>query len=270
VVEVSVVIPTKNEAKYIGPVLDHLSNQTFNDFEVIVSDGNSTDRTKAAVEAKISQFKKNGIDLIFISTKKKGVAVGRNLGAEKARGKYIYFFDSDVYPDRDFIRSTLEELKRRRLSMGTVKSISSDRRLKNRSFHIFMNRSLVFLQFTPFPAAFGHCIICSKNVFKTIGGFDPDIILGEDATFIVRGRRLRFRFRVLKSKNLIVSTRRLNTEGSLWVTIRYMLAALVFIAKDRGPKRGIAEKLLRYNMGHGHIKKDRIYKRIFRKLKRLI
>jgi len=269
-VEVSVVIPTKNEEKYIGPVLDHLSNQTFNDFEVIVSDGNSTDETKAAVESRISKFKKKGIDLIFISTKKKGVAIGRNLGAKKARGKYIYFFDSDVYPDKDFIRSTIRELKGRRLSMGTVKSIPTDRKLKNRSFHAFMNRSLVFLQFTPFPAAFGHCIICSKNVFKVIGGFDPDIFLGEDTTFIVRGRRLRFRFRVLKSKRLIVSTRRLNTEGSLWVTIRYVLAALIFVAKDRGPKRGIAEKLLRYNMGHGHIKKDKIYKRIFRKMKRLI
>jgi len=270
VVEVSVVIPTKNEEKYIGKVLDSLSNQAFKDFEVIVSDGNSTDETKAVVEAKNPIFKKRGTDLIFISTKKKGVAIGRNLGAKKARGKYIYFFDSDVYPDKEFIKTTITELKRRKLSMGTVKSIPSDKRLKNKSFHIFMNRSLAFLQFTPFPAAFGHCIICSKKSFNKIGGFDPDIFLGEDTTFMVRGRRLRFRFRVLKSKKLIVSTRRLNTEGSLWITIRYILAALFFIAKGRGPKKGIAEKLLRYNMGQGHIKKDRIYKRIFRKLKRLI
>jgi len=270
VVEVSVVIPTKNEEKYIGKVLDNIYNQSFKDFEVIVSDGNSTDKTNSEVKAKISKFKKNGIDLTFISTKKKGVAIGRNLGAKKARGKYIYFFDSDVYPDKEFIRDTLLELKRRRLSMGTVKSSPSDRRLKNRSFHAFMNRSLAFLQFTPFPAAFGHCIICSKKSFNKIGGFDPDIFLAEDTTFIVRGRRLRFRFRVLKSKRLVVSTRRLNTEGSLWVTVRYILCALVVIAKGRGPRRGIAEKLLRYDMGHGHIKKDRIYKRIFRKLKKLI
>lgn len=269
-VEVSIVIPTKNEEKYIGKVLGNIYNQSFKDFEVIVSDGNSTDKTKSEVVSLIPKFKKREIDLIFISTKKKGVAVGRNLGAKKARGKYIYFFDSDVYPDKEFIGDTLLELKRRRLSMGTVKSIPSDRRLKNRSFHAFMNRSLVFLQFTPFPAAFGHCIICSKKSFNKIKGFDPDIFLGEDTTFMVRGRRLRFRFRVLKSKRLVVSTRRLNTEGSLWVTIRYILAALFFIAKGRGPKRGIAEKLLRYNMGHGHIKKDRIYKRIFRKLKKLI
>jgi|TARA_Y100000296_G_C5129492_1_gene234722 hypothetical protein len=270
VVEVSIVIPTKNEEKYIGKVLGNIYNQSFKDFEVIVSDGNSTDKTKSEVVSLIPKFKKREIDLIFISTKKKGVAVGRNLGAKKARGKYIYFFDSDVYPDKEFIGDTLLELKRRRLSMGTVKSIPSDRRLKNRSFHAFMNRSLVFLQFTPFPAAFGHCIICSKKSFNKIKGFDPDIFLGEDTTFMVRGRRLRFRFRVLKSKRLVVSTRRLNTEGSLWVTIRYILCALVFVAKGRGPRRGIAEKLLRYDMGHGHIKKDRIYKRIFRKLKKLI
>ena len=73
-VEVSVIIPTKNEERYIGKVLDHISNQSFKDFEVIVSDGNSSDGTKTIVESKIPAFKKKGIDLIFISTKKKGVA----------------------------------------------------------------------------------------------------------------------------------------------------------------------------------------------------
>ena len=55
-VEVSVVIPTKNEEKYIGKVLNNIYNQSFKDFEVIVSDGNSTDITKSEVESLIPKL----------------------------------------------------------------------------------------------------------------------------------------------------------------------------------------------------------------------
>ena len=47
------------------------------------------------------------------------------MGAKKASGKYIYFFDSDVYPDPDFIQTTLAELKRRKLSKHTKKGHKS-------------------------------------------------------------------------------------------------------------------------------------------------
>jgi len=270
VVEVSVVIPTKNEENYIGETLNYLYNQSFRDFEIVVSDGTSTDKTKAVVEALIPKFKKKGIILRFVSTKKKGVSEGRNLGARNARGKYIYFFDADVYPNKNFIRDTLAEFKRKRLSLATCKSRGSDNRLANKAFYTFVNRSITLLQFTPFPAAAGYCILSSKTAFNKIGGFDPDIYLAEDTTYILRGRKNRLRFRVLKSQPIVVSTRRLNSEGTLTVFIKYIACALVFVAKGRGPKRGIAEKLLSYKMGQGYLKKDKIYKRIFRKLKRLI
>ena len=48
--EVSVVIPTKNEEKQIKITLNHLLRQSFEDFEIIVSDGNSEDNTKNVVE----------------------------------------------------------------------------------------------------------------------------------------------------------------------------------------------------------------------------
>tara|TARA_Y100000289_G_scaffold10998_1_gene10108 strand:- start:278 stop:664 length:387 start_codon:yes stop_codon:yes gene_type:complete len=89
--EVSVVIPTKNEEKQIKITLNHLLRQSFEDFEIIVSDGNSEDNTKNVVEEFIPKFRQRKINLSFVTTSKKGVSEGRNYGAKKARGKYIYF-----------------------------------------------------------------------------------------------------------------------------------------------------------------------------------
>ena len=43
----SIIIPALNEAKYLPHLLDDLSDQTFQDFEVIIVDGNSNDQTVA-------------------------------------------------------------------------------------------------------------------------------------------------------------------------------------------------------------------------------
>ncbi len=267
-VEVSIVIPTKNEETQIGTTLNHLLRQSFSDFEVIISDGNSIDNTKSIVESYILKFEKRGVNLKFFTTSKKGVSEGRNNGAEKARGKYIYFFDADVYPVKDFIRDTLKELKKRRLSLATCRSKGSDFKLKNKAYYTFINRSITFLQYTPYPAAAGYCILSSKTAFNKIGGFDPDIYLGEDATYILRGRTKKLRFRVLTSQPIKVSNRRLNSEGTSVVLIKYILCALFLVVRRRGPKRGIAEKLLKYEMGTGIYKKQgKRFNRILKKIK---
>lgn len=269
--KISIVIPTKNEEKFIGKTLDHLYKQSFNDFEIIISDGNSKDNTEKVINKLIPKFEKRGIKISFITTLKKGVSIGRNLGAEIAKGKYIYFLDADVYPGRNFIKNTINEFKKRRLSIATVKSRSSDNLLKNKTFHALSNNNINFLQFTPVPAAYGHCIICSKNAFNKIGGFDPDIYLAEDVTFVIRGRKLKLRFRVLNSEKIVVSTRRLNSEGTLNVTIKYILCALYWISKGEGPKHGTAEKLLKYKMGHGYLNlKDKKYKIILKRIKKMV
>ena len=63
--EVSVVIPTKNEEKQIKITLNHLLRQSFEDFEIIVSDGNSEDNTKNVVEEFIPKFRQRKINLSF-------------------------------------------------------------------------------------------------------------------------------------------------------------------------------------------------------------
>ena len=103
----SIVIPTYNRADFIGKTISSLLNQTFQDFEIIVVDNDSTDNTESLVKSitdhRISYYKKEN----------KRQAVARNYGAQRATGEFINFFDSDdlAYPDHlqyayDFIQKT--------------------------------------------------------------------------------------------------------------------------------------------------------------------
>ena len=105
---ISIIIPMYNVEKYVGECLDSILAQTFTDFEVIIVDDCSTDKSCAVVKKYMPLFNKNDDKLRLIELKKNSgfPSVPRNKGIELARGKYICFVDSD-----DAITNTaLEEL----------------------------------------------------------------------------------------------------------------------------------------------------------------
>ena len=91
---ISVIIPLYNAEKYIGECLDSILAQTFQNFEVIVVDDCSTDKSVSVVESYITKF--NG-RLRLSKTEKNsgGGAAPRNLGLTLSRGEYILFLDDD-------------------------------------------------------------------------------------------------------------------------------------------------------------------------------
>ncbi|MBQ4404401.1 MAG: glycosyltransferase [Selenomonadaceae bacterium] len=102
---ISVIIPMYNAEKYIGDCLTSLANQTFKDFEVIVADDCSTDNSCAVVEKFFSVFG-GRLKLGKLSRNSGYPGIPRNFALEAARGKYVYFLDSDDL----LIDTTLEKL----------------------------------------------------------------------------------------------------------------------------------------------------------------
>lgn len=86
--KVSVVIPTFNNAAYIGQAVDSVLHQSYRDMEIIVVDDGSTDDTKAI----LSKF---GKSITYIYQENKSAPVARNTGIEAANGEYVAFLDSD-------------------------------------------------------------------------------------------------------------------------------------------------------------------------------
>ena len=100
----SVIVPTYNRADEIIELLDSLEKQTIskNDFEVIIVDDGSTDNTENIISNYISNQK---INISFIKQDHKGPGEARNLGMQKAQGKYYLFIDSDCIADKEWLSS---------------------------------------------------------------------------------------------------------------------------------------------------------------------
>jgi glycosyltransferase involved in cell wall biosynthesis len=94
---VSIIMPAYNSENYISGAIESLLTQTFQDFEIIVINDCSTDKT---VE-KISSFTDKRIKILH-TTQNAGAAEARNLGLQYVQGKYIAFLDADdyAYPTR--------------------------------------------------------------------------------------------------------------------------------------------------------------------------
>ena len=94
---ISVIIPMYNAEKYIKQCLDSVMSQTFDNYEVIVADDCSTDRSVEIVERIIEKHRGGGkkIRLLRLPENSGGAALPRNQAMKLSRGKYITFVDAD-------------------------------------------------------------------------------------------------------------------------------------------------------------------------------
>jgi glycosyltransferase involved in cell wall biosynthesis len=83
---VSVVVPTKNSAAYLGLCLRSIDEQSYKPIELIVVDNNSNDNTKIIARSFTKKVYNYGPER----------SAQRNLGARHAKGKYLLFIDSDM------------------------------------------------------------------------------------------------------------------------------------------------------------------------------
>jgi glycosyltransferase involved in cell wall biosynthesis len=86
--KVTVVIPTYNQAQYLGDAINSVLAQSYTDYEIIIVDDGSIDDTKQVV-GKFGSFLK------YIFQSNKGLAGSRNTGIREANGDYVAFLDSD-------------------------------------------------------------------------------------------------------------------------------------------------------------------------------
>lgn len=89
---VSVIMPAYNSAKFVHEAVISVLQQTYENWELIIVDDGSTDRTRQIVQ-QLAEVDKR-IRLVQ-HNQRRGVAAARNLALDLAKGKYIAFLDSD-------------------------------------------------------------------------------------------------------------------------------------------------------------------------------
>lgn len=199
------VIPAYNEASYIDRLLDALSKQNFDSFEVIVSDAQSKDGTKEVVDS----FK-DRLDVKFIEAPPNGPAFGRNQGAQQAKGEWLLFFDADVdLYDADFIGKLVDGAKAKGWSTSSGQLKVSGNSVLGKLGHNqgYMN----FMARTKHPIMQGYCMLTRREVFEKLNGFNEKLHYGEDNDYAMRAAKFGFGF--VKNAYYIVDPRRYEQEG---------------------------------------------------------
>lgn len=101
----SVIIPTYNSEKTLTASLESVVHQTFQDLEVILLDGCSSDRTVEIIKNFAEQYN----HIRWISEKDNGIYDAMNKGITMARGKWLYFLGSDDRLYSNNILSIIED-----------------------------------------------------------------------------------------------------------------------------------------------------------------
>jgi glycosyltransferase involved in cell wall biosynthesis len=211
----SVIIPSKNEEKHIGPLLEDIKYQTSQPIEVILADNESTDRTRDIA-------REYGIKII------KGGLPGpaRNRGAEVAKGDVLIFLDADdrIY-NRQFFEKVMNRFNRRGVDMLTCAVQVYSGTLLQRALHSVYN-FFIFWKSLILPHAAGVFMAVKKEHHEKINGFDEEILYAEDNDYTLRVHRAGGRFRYLPFLKVHTSPRRFYTEGTMRFVVKCILAEL--------------------------------------------
>jgi glycosyltransferase involved in cell wall biosynthesis len=181
---VSVIVPAFNEEKFLGNCLESLENQDFKDFEIIVVDNNSTDKT-----AEIA--KKFGV--ILVSEKNQGVAFARNKGANAAKGEILVFTDADTILPKNWLSRIQKEFEKDKKFVafgGSCQFYSGP--ISARLASKFLLKP--FLIFDKFFSGGWNLMGCNmairKEAFFKIGGFNTNLKLNEEIEISSRLRKV--------------------------------------------------------------------------------
>lgn len=105
----SVVLPAYQAEKYLGAAIESIQAQTFSDWELLIIEDCSEDKTLAI--AKSYEEKDPRIQVIH-REKNQGVSEARNLGITKACGRYLWFVDADDTVEKNLLSQVAESLKK--------------------------------------------------------------------------------------------------------------------------------------------------------------
>ncbi|MBT7706386.1 glycosyltransferase family 2 protein [archaeon] len=178
-IKFSIIIPARNEEEGIERAINSIQKQTHKDFEVIISNDGSTDKTREIVEGLIKKDKR-----IRILNRKEGrsAAFARNRGAEKANGEIIVFLDADTFLKDNF----LEEINKckSRVDGYACDCFSSHKTIVNYALSgmtiPIIAKKKMYSKLDKDRLMF-FCV--TKKAYKKIGGYSEEIFYFEDEDF---------------------------------------------------------------------------------------
>jgi glycosyltransferase involved in cell wall biosynthesis len=195
--KLSVIIPTYNRATHLRKTLESVLHQTFSDYEIILVDDGSTDRTEDLIAQLSTEWPTLGTRTRYFFQRNQGKSVALNYGLTEARGEWIAFLDSDDL----WLPNKVEEQFRALQQFGPQSEacFTNARYINNPSFQgtLFEHAGKRFpgkMGLIADSACFGtrphaacmQSILLHSRVMTKVGNFDPVLWTGQDTDFVFR------------------------------------------------------------------------------------
>ncbi len=177
---ISVVIPTLNEEKYLPRCLESFKHQTFQNFEIIISDGGSSDNT-----AKIANLYKAKV----IINKNSTITIARQSGAEEAKGEIITGADADTFYPPDHLEKIIYDFTK----YPNIVAVGGGGIFEKYPWwaywgwkiaYNFFSKLFTLFHFVMYIPAFN--LSYKKDIFMKIGGYNTYLDFGGDEIDILQ------------------------------------------------------------------------------------
>lgn len=207
----SIIIPALNEARYLPKLLGDLTAQTYQDFEVIVVDGGSKDKTLTLAQEYASQLPK----LTLLTSPRAHVCTQRNLGAKQARADILIFSDADNRLPPYFLQGIKYFWEKEKVDILSPHFQPDTPSRANlyiaNAFNLFFEMTLAVKPKYLLEAM----IITSKLAFLNVGGFDESVNYAEGKGLITKLSLAGYRAKSIREPLYSFSFRRLRKYGAL-------------------------------------------------------
>jgi len=211
--KISIIIITLNEEDYLPDLLESIDRQEYDDYEVIVSDADSEDRTPEIARER---------DVHLIQSRGKGPGHGRNRGAKEAKGDILFFLDADSeLIGTRVLDNIVESIEDGGNVVGTSTAVIKGKTIRGRLFFRLSNLYMKIVNRTGItfmaPGSFQYI---KRDIFEKIGGYDEDLPFYEDEDMVSRAMN-HGGFETL-SKQHYMSSRRTDQKGIIRTITDYI------------------------------------------------
>ena len=223
----SIIIPAKNEGKYLGLLLEDISKQkTKQKIEVIIALAPSTDSTIKVAKKYKAQIILGGLP-----------GYGRNRGAEVAKGDILLFLDADVKLPINFVAKGLAEFKRRHLDIASAHMTSDTDEPFDEFVYKLDNLTQDLSKYFGLAYTPGACIFIRKKYFEKLNGFDESLTFAEDTDLGQRVLDAGGKLGTLRSTYFVASARRFHYDGKQKTLRRIIKSGLDAMNKKKVTKK---------------------------------
>ena len=230
--KVSIIIPARNEEKNIRKCLDSLIDQTYENYEIIVIDDSSEDKTKTI----ISEYVKNNPKIILVSARPKPQGwMGKNWacmeGYKKVTGELLLFTDADTVHSQNVISLAVSHLLSCNLdALTVVPHIEMNNVWKKTSFDMMW--CIGYALASPIQVNnpskkigifVGSFFILGKKIYESIGthqGVKSEIL--EDGALGQKTKDLKYKMKMVRGEHLIRAS--FGEDNSVWQGLNRIVA----------------------------------------------